>query len=1052
MKPQLPIDRPAMTPPPTHPPTHPPAIPNYRLLRRIGRGTYGEVWLGLDVFNHWAAVKVVRQHPGESPRNHDQEFRGLERYTTVAGSHPGLVRVKNIGKDPSGTFFYYDMEPADDAITGLPLPRLGSGLVDLAEAQGAADVYQPLTLTEKLRSGRLTPQECVRHGLALAEALAYLHEHHLVHRDVKPSNIIMVEGRAKLADVGLVSRFDATLVSLAGTPDYVPLHGAGKPTGDLFALGKVLYLMANGRPLADFPELLTGWELLPDAERTALAELSAIYDKACEPEPTDRYARAEELRAELEWLRREESVLALRRREAEVSRREAQFRRWRRGLVVAVVVTALAGLAFAALSWRATTMRRAALAELEKRQLARITRRMQGWAERDWQAIRQAIRGQPDDALVRQASATLAGLDVRRLGHWSGVEGTSAAFSPAGELVLSGYGTQHASLITRGTNRSELPVAGEGKVGWALDGEPLIFQVEAGKAVLREARTGHARREFPLAAGEAGLAFHAPVTTLSADGSLAAAVLAKGEARRLAIWDSATGALLGETNLTASVLAFTPDGSRLAAGHEDGSVSVFGLRPFSRGAVLPAALGPNPVQALAFGPDALVPLAGLSEKPRWLLAVGDRATGIVIWELAAARPRAFCRGSTWEVQGLAFHPDGVTLVSSGRRGVRFWAATSGQLLLATGDDGSNSSNTRALAFSADGSRLAAGSTSESARADISLWELEPDRGIRQLRGLAAPVRKITYSPDGKRLAALSDEWRLAVWEVPAGRLLRILEVPAGIYADGVGRAFDPTHRFLAFAAGTSARLFDLESGQAVAAWELPEGQSDELQFTPEGRIILGRLEPDIDPPRLRRWCLYELSPGQPARELHRQIRSDETTVNVTLTAGAARLLVFGRDRQTHAAHLILVAVDTGQERWRRELGNTIPWQVPRVDPTGTHATAIFGSSETMALLGLSDGEPITTVGDCWGLGPGGIQFAAGGLATTQWQVHDGPGRRPGLLFASDSGVTPNTLTFSPQGDRIAWGNDEGVVFVAEPSEVRRRLAGLVMPGRNSAKP
>jgi hypothetical protein len=67
-------------------------------------------------------------------------------------------------------------------------------------------------------------------------------------------------------------------------------------------------------------------------------------------------------------------------------------------------------------------------------------------------------------------------------------------------------------------------------------------------------------------------------------------------------------------------------------------------------------------------------------------------------------------------------------------------------------------------------------------------------------------------------------------------------------------------------------------------------------------------------------------------------------------------------------------------------------------------------------------------------------------------LHDFSGHRPPLLFASDSGVTPNTLTFSPQGDRIAWGNDEGVVFVAEPSEVRRRLAGLVMPGRNYAKP
>lgn len=804
--------------------------------------------------------------------------------------------------------------------------------------------------------------------------------------------------------------------------------------------------MANGRPVGEFPQLVAGHEQLPQAERKALAELSAISDRACDPELAVRYANTEALRQELEWLQLNQSVLGLRRQEEEAKRREVQFRRWRRMLVAAVAVVVLAGLVFTAWNWRAETARRTAVAELEKRQLSRITRRVQGWAADDWQAIQQIARGQPDDALLRQAAATLSGLDVLRRGYWSGVEATSAAFSPAGELVLSGYGTNRASLIGRGANRVELPVAGEGKVAWARDGEPLIFQVEPGKAVLREARTGRARREFPLAVGEAGHELHAPVTALSADGALVTAVLTNDEARRLSLWDAQTGVLLGETNLTASVLAFAPDGSRLAAGHEDGSVSIFGLRPFSREAVLPAALGPNPVQALAFGPDALVPLAGLSEQPRWLLAVGDRATGIDIWELAARRPRAFCRGSTWEVQGLAFHPNGVTLASSGRRGVRFWDATSGQLLLATGEDGSNTSNTRALAFNSDGSRLAAGSTGESAGADISLWELEPDRGIQQFRGLAAPVRQITYSPDGRRLAALSDEWRLAVWEVPDGRLLRIFEVPAGIYADSAGRAFDAQHRQLAFAAGTSARLFDLDRGQTVATWELPDGQSDGMQFTPDGRIVLGRLEPEIGPPRLQRWCSYELNPGQPARLLHRQTRSDETAINVTLTAGATRLLVFGRDRQTHAAHLVLVMVGTGQEVWRRALGNSIPWQVPRVDPTGSHATAAFGSGNTMTLFRLSDAEPITTVGDCWGLGPGGKEYVAGGLATTRWQLHDFPGHRPPLLFASDSGVTPNTLTFSPQGNRIAWGNDEGVVFVAEVAKARRRLAKLATAG------
>ena len=1045
-------------------PNTPPVVPNYRLLRCIGSGTFGEVWLSLDVFHHWAAVKVVRRSTGAGVRNQDQEFRGLKRYVTVAGTDRSLMPVTNVGEDAGGRFFHYAMEIADDAVTGLPLPPIVTE--NLAEAAGLAALYRPLTLKEKLRLGRLSSEECIRHGIALAEALEYLHQHGLVHRDVKPSNIILVSGRAKLADIGLVSSPDATQVSQAGTPEFVPLHGAGRATGDIFALGKVLYLMANGRPLEDFPELIEGHADLPMEERVALAELGAIYDRACDPDPALRQASAQEFGAELERLQLAGSVLQLRRQERETQQRqtdalaatrraqerEAEFGRRLRIVSVLGLVGVLAVLGVLLRSVRAESAQRAAVAALEGRQLARMEHRVQGWAANDWQAIHQAVAARPDDVMLRQAVATLAGLDARNLGHWTGVQATSAAFSPAGDLVLSGYGTNRASLITHGTNRVELPVAGEGKVAWARDGEPLVFQIEPGKAVLRDARTGRVRREFPLEAGETGHVAHAPVAALSTDGTRAAAILENGDVRRLALWNTETGRLLAETNFTASVLAFAPDQSLLGAGHVDGSLTVFRLEPFAEEISLPAALGPNSVQAIAFGKDYLVPLAGTSTEPRWLLAAGDRATGIVIWELAAHRPRSFCRGSRWEVQSVAFHPNGVTLASAGRLGVNFWDVASGQSLLWANENGNK---TRALAFNKDGSWLAAGSTDESITSDVSLWELEPDRGIQRLRGLATPIRNVKFSPDGGCLAALSDEWHLGVWEIPSGRLLRIFELAASTYADNAGCAFDADHRRLAFAGGTSARIFELGTGQTLATWDLPNGKLNNMQFTSDGRLFLGRVERDPGATSLQRWNLYELPPGQPALRRHGQSGTHDTAINLTLTAGAARLLVLSKDRQTGSNHLAAIEVVSGRETWRLATGNSKNWEVLRVDPTGSRCAAVIGpgvEKREMALLNVDDGQTIVRFStDCLALSPVGTEYADS-RQITHWHQRDREDHQPALLMTSDGNPIGDTYTFSPDGKRIAFGSEEGAVFVMNLAEVRRRVAGLHAPSRIKKSP
>src|SRR2546421_11100888 len=84
-----------------------PVISDHTLLRPIGRGAYGEVWLALNVMGTLRAVKVIQRGQFESDRPYEREFAGIERYEPVSRSSGGLVHVLHVGRnDPEGYFFY----------------------------------------------------------------------------------------------------------------------------------------------------------------------------------------------------------------------------------------------------------------------------------------------------------------------------------------------------------------------------------------------------------------------------------------------------------------------------------------------------------------------------------------------------------------------------------------------------------------------------------------------------------------------------------------------------------------------------------------------------------------------------------------------------------------------------------------------------------------------------------------------------------------------------------------------------------------------------------
>ncbi len=280
-----------------------PQVPDYELVRLIGRGSYGDVWLARSVTGAFRAIKFVWRDRFADLRPYEREFEGITRFTAVSLREPSQLALLHVGRDEAATFFYYVMELADDAAHGR----------DIVAAE-----YVPLTLSEVRRQrGRVPPGEVIALGVALARALASLHLAGLVHRDIKPSNVVFVGGVPKLADVGLVAAASAGL-TFVGTEGYVPPEGPGAPAADVFGLGKVLYELATGLDRQEYPRLPRDLDTMPD--RKELLELNEVLIRACEPDARKRFPDAAGLLDELLLLQAGKSVRRLRNAERRTTR------------------------------------------------------------------------------------------------------------------------------------------------------------------------------------------------------------------------------------------------------------------------------------------------------------------------------------------------------------------------------------------------------------------------------------------------------------------------------------------------------------------------------------------------------------------------------------------------------------------------------------------------------------------------------------------------------------------------------------------------------------
>ncbi len=260
-----------------HQPDVQPVVSEHKLIRVIGEGSGGQVWIATNVLGTYRAVKVVyAQRGGRRPLQH--EFSAILKYEPVSRLHDGLVDILQVGYNEAGGYFYYVMELADDTVNGRTIDP---------------EHYIPRTLaSDAAQHKRLPIGECVRLGAAIASALGFLHRHGLIHRDIKPSNIIFVNGFPKLADIGLLVGM-AEERAYVGTEGFIPYEGAGTVHADIYSFGKVLYEISTGLDRIKYPEL--PGDLGTDTEDRELVEFNKIVLKACRKVPFKRFKSAEHM-------------------------------------------------------------------------------------------------------------------------------------------------------------------------------------------------------------------------------------------------------------------------------------------------------------------------------------------------------------------------------------------------------------------------------------------------------------------------------------------------------------------------------------------------------------------------------------------------------------------------------------------------------------------------------------------------------------------------------------------------------------------------------------
>ncbi|MCI0536854.1 MAG: protein kinase [Verrucomicrobiales bacterium] len=839
----------------------PPEVPDYELVRRIGIGAYGEVWLGRSrVTGTWNAVKIVWRGSGEVAKHFDREYGGIQKYEPISRADPSLMPILHVGRNEKAGFFFYVMELADDAEsvesesvmthTLDPSKTIPSLITSAVTAN-----YRPRTLRHDLSRRERTPiSECVELGLALTSALAALHTRGLVHRDIKPSNIIFVSGKPKLADIGLVARSNTTM-SLVGTAGYAAPEGGSSPRADLYSLGKVLYEASTGKDWQQFPEPLT--DLRSGEEGRLWPELNEVILKACKPDPAQRYESAEAMQKDLLLLQTGQSLRRLRAAEQRV-------RMLTRTFAVAAILGLLAGAGHFYQRRQSASFQR--LAEENRNNLVRfhVANGVRQMDEGDllgslpWfvealrldegNRAREEMHRRRIESVLKQAPKLVAiGAHEGAIEHselssdgsrvvtassdrtarvWNAETGHPitpplqhaaavryAAFSPDGSRVLTAS-ADHTACVWDARSGQQLldSIRHDGSVEQALftpDGERIVTASEDGTARIWDVRDGH-----PI--GESLRHWSAvDCLALSRDGTFVVTGARDGEAR---VWSAVTGKPISPTfkhrDRIRSV-AFSQDGLFVATGSSDDTACIWESQSGRK------VWGPfrhvGTVWHVEFSPDGsrLLTTGGVhgesGEAHLWNLSNGEEVGNPMLTKKVVRRAR--------------FSPDGRWVASCGQEGTaQIWDSESKKPVspLFVQDQ-----SVWHVQFSADGRRLLISGKDGTWR----LWDLAPDVFEHSPMRHGDRVAGAQFSPDGKEVLTASSDEAVRLWDSASLSANNpILE----FQSFGWRGIFSPDRKWIATAGDDGVRLHPTADLKSTAVF-LPH--PGEVMFSGDGETL-----------------------------------------------------------------------------------------------------------------------------------------------------------------------------------------------------------------------